>query len=97
MPHLEEPGCGDVIAGPVFPVWRSRAFVNGYRDPAQPVPTPCGRRARRARLRSLCFIAPAAMRTLDLHLSAEPTIEFRNSVQPFIGAPYDERVHNTHP
>jgi len=36
-------------------------------------------------------------RTFDLHLSAESTIEFRNSVQPFIGAPYDERVYNTHP
>ena len=23
--------------------------------------------------------------------------EFRNSLQPFIGAPYDERVYNTHP
>ena len=36
-------------------------------------------------------------RTFDLHLSAESTIEFRKSVQPFIGAPYDERVYNTHP
>jgi len=36
-------------------------------------------------------------RTFDLHLSAGHTIEFRDSLQPFIGAPYDERVYNTHP
>jgi quinol monooxygenase YgiN len=36
-------------------------------------------------------------RTFDLHLSAGNTIKFRDSVQSFIGAPYDERVYNTHP
>jgi len=36
-------------------------------------------------------------RTFDLHLSAEHTIEFRTSIQSFIGSPYDERVYNTHP
>jgi len=36
-------------------------------------------------------------RTFDLHLSAEHTIEFRTSIQSFIGSPYDERVYKTHP
>src|SRR5215475_3013234 len=29
-------------------------------------------------------------RAFDLHVTAQHTIQFRNSLQPFIGAPYDE-------
>jgi quinol monooxygenase YgiN len=33
----------------------------------------------------------------DHHVSADHTVKFRSSLQPFIGAPYDERVYVTHP
>jgi quinol monooxygenase YgiN len=33
----------------------------------------------------------------DHHVSNENTVQFRTSLQPFIGAPYDERVYVTHP
>ena len=33
----------------------------------------------------------------DLHISAQHSIQFRDSLQPFIGAPYDERLYTTHP
>src|SRR5215469_2952979 len=36
-------------------------------------------------------------RAFDLHVSAQHTVTFRNSLQPFIGAPYDERVYTVHP
>ena len=36
-------------------------------------------------------------RAFDLHVSAQHTVQFRNSLQPFIGAPYDERVYTVHP
>jgi quinol monooxygenase YgiN len=36
-------------------------------------------------------------RTFDLHVSAQHSVEFRDSLQPFIGAPYDERLYTTHP
>jgi len=36
-------------------------------------------------------------RTFDLHVGAEHSVQFRDSLQPFIGAPYDERVFTTHP
>src|SRR5262249_31103537 len=35
--------------------------------------------------------------TFDLHISAKHSVQFRNSLQPFIGAPYDERLYTTHP
>jgi hypothetical protein len=35
--------------------------------------------------------------TFDLHVSAPHSVQFRNSLQPFIGAPYDERLYTTHP
>jgi quinol monooxygenase YgiN len=35
--------------------------------------------------------------TFDLHVSAQHSVDFRNSLQPFIGAPYDERLYTTHP
>jgi quinol monooxygenase YgiN len=35
--------------------------------------------------------------TFDLHVSAQHSVQFRNSLQPFIGAPYDERLYTTHP
>ena len=35
--------------------------------------------------------------TFDLHVSAQHSVQFRNSMQPFIGAPYDERLYTTHP
>jgi quinol monooxygenase YgiN len=39
----------------------------------------------------------ATPRAFDLHVSAQHTIAFRNSLQPFIGAPYDERAYTVHP
>jgi quinol monooxygenase YgiN len=36
-------------------------------------------------------------RAFDLHVRAQHTVAFRNSLQPFIGAPYDERVYTVHP
>jgi quinol monooxygenase YgiN len=36
-------------------------------------------------------------RLFDLHVSAQHSVKFRDSLQPFIGAPYDERVYTTHP
>jgi quinol monooxygenase YgiN len=36
-------------------------------------------------------------RTFDLHVSAQHSVQFRSSLQPFIGAPYDERLYTTHP
>jgi quinol monooxygenase YgiN len=36
-------------------------------------------------------------RSFDLHVTAQHTIAFRNSIQPFIGAPYDEREYSVHP
>jgi len=36
-------------------------------------------------------------RAFDLHVSAQHSVNFRNSLQPFIGAPYDERVYTVHP
>ena len=36
-------------------------------------------------------------RTFDLHVSAPHSVQFRDSLQPFIGAPYDERLYTTHP
>src|SRR5215813_10836510 len=36
-------------------------------------------------------------RAFDLHVSAQHSVNFRNAMQPFIGAPYDERVYTVHP
>jgi quinol monooxygenase YgiN len=36
-------------------------------------------------------------RAFDLHVSAQHSVAFRNSLQPFIGAPYDERLYTVHP
>jgi quinol monooxygenase YgiN len=36
-------------------------------------------------------------RAFDLHVSAQHSVNFRNALQPFIGAPYDERVYTVHP
>jgi quinol monooxygenase YgiN len=36
-------------------------------------------------------------RAFDLHVSAQHSVDFRKSLQPFIGAPYDERVYTVHP
>jgi quinol monooxygenase YgiN len=36
-------------------------------------------------------------RAFDLHVSAQHSVNFRKSLQPFIGAPYDERVYTVHP
>jgi len=36
-------------------------------------------------------------RTFDLHVSAQHSVQFRDALQPFIGAPYDERLYTTHP
>jgi quinol monooxygenase YgiN len=33
----------------------------------------------------------------DAHVSAQHSVQFRDALQPFIGAPYDERVYFTHP
>ena len=39
----------------------------------------------------------ATPRSFDLHVSSQHTVTFRNSLQPFIGAPYDERAYTVHP
>jgi quinol monooxygenase YgiN len=36
-------------------------------------------------------------RDFDLHVSAQHSVDFRNALQPFIGAPYDERLYTVHP
>jgi quinol monooxygenase YgiN len=36
-------------------------------------------------------------RSFDLHVSAQHSVTFRKALQPFIGAPYDERVYTVHP
>jgi quinol monooxygenase YgiN len=36
-------------------------------------------------------------RDFDLHVSAQHSVNFRKALQPFIGAPYDERVYTVHP
>ena len=36
-------------------------------------------------------------RAFDQHVSAQHSVSFRNAMQPFIGAPYDERVYTVHP
>jgi quinol monooxygenase YgiN len=36
-------------------------------------------------------------RAFDLHVSAQHSVNFRNALQPFVGAPYDERVYTVHP
>jgi quinol monooxygenase YgiN len=33
------------------------------------------------------------MRAFDAHVSAGHTVQFRTDLQPFIGAPYDERLY----
>ncbi|MGH7044977.1 MAG: putative quinol monooxygenase [Stellaceae bacterium] len=33
------------------------------------------------------------MRAFDAHVSAAHTVAFRNGLQPYIGAPYDERLY----
>ena len=33
------------------------------------------------------------VRAFNAHVSSEHTVEFRNALQPFIGAPYDERLY----
>ena len=35
----------------------------------------------------------ANRQAFDAHVSAEHTLDFRNELQPFIGAPYDERLY----
>jgi hypothetical protein len=30
----------------------------------------------------------------DAHVSAQHTLDFRTDIQPFIGAPYDERLYH---
>jgi quinol monooxygenase YgiN len=35
----------------------------------------------------------ANQRAFDAHVSAQHTLDFRNNLQPFIGAPYDERLY----
>jgi quinol monooxygenase YgiN len=37
------------------------------------------------------------MRAFDAHVSAKHTVDFRNALQPFIGAPYDERLYTSNP
>src|SRR5262245_61727846 len=39
----------------------------------------------------------ATRRDFDLHVKAQHSVSFRNGLQPFIGAPYDERVYTVHP
>jgi len=39
----------------------------------------------------------ATPRSFDFHVSTPHTVTFRNSLQPFIGAPYDERAYTVHP
>jgi quinol monooxygenase YgiN len=36
-------------------------------------------------------------RDFDLHVSAQHSVNFRTALQPFIGAPYDERLYTVHP
>jgi quinol monooxygenase YgiN len=36
----------------------------------------------------------ANQRAFDAHVSAQHTVDFRNDIQPFIGAPYDERLYH---
>jgi quinol monooxygenase YgiN len=36
-------------------------------------------------------------RDFDRHVSAQHSVNFRTALQPFIGAPYDERVYTVHP
>jgi hypothetical protein len=33
------------------------------------------------------------MRAFSAHVSADHTVQFRDDIQPFIGAPYDERLY----
>lgn len=33
------------------------------------------------------------MRAFDAHVSAAHTVAFRNALQPYVGAPYDERLY----
>ena len=33
------------------------------------------------------------MRAFNAHVSADHTVQFRHDIQPFIGAPYDERLY----
>ena len=35
----------------------------------------------------------ANQKAFDAHVSAQHTLDFRNDIQPFIGAPYDERLY----
>jgi quinol monooxygenase YgiN len=35
----------------------------------------------------------ANQQAFDAHVSAQHTVDFRNDIQPFIGAPYDERLY----
>ena len=37
------------------------------------------------------------MRAFDAHVSAKYTVDFRHELQPFIGAPYDERLYTSNP
>ena len=37
------------------------------------------------------------MRAFDAHVSAKHTVDFRHALQPFIGAPYDERLYTSNP
>jgi quinol monooxygenase YgiN len=37
------------------------------------------------------------IRAFDAHVSAKHTVDFRNALQPFIGAPYDERLYTSNP
>ncbi|HTF62521.1 MAG TPA: antibiotic biosynthesis monooxygenase [Edaphobacter sp.] len=36
----------------------------------------------------------ANQQAFDAHVSAQHTLDFRNDIQPFIGAPYDERLYH---
>ena len=36
----------------------------------------------------------ANRQAFDAHVSAQHTLDFRNDIQPFIGAPYDERLYH---
>jgi quinol monooxygenase YgiN len=36
----------------------------------------------------------ANRQTFNAHVSAQHTVDFRNDIQPFIGAPYDERLYH---
>jgi quinol monooxygenase YgiN len=37
----------------------------------------------------------ANQKVFDAHISTQHAVDFRNDVQPFIGAPYDERLYHT--